>query len=103
MAVAPLVKKKIQIHLMLIFINQHMEKWKGEENSNTSHVNLYLAVPVFTTNTAKNSNTSHVNLYLSFPLRRRNKRGIQIHLMLIFILRAKIGIPQTLLFKYISC
>ena len=114
----------IQIHLMLLFITEHIRGNGLSRYSNTSHVivyhhtsltNIWLSVIqihlmlLFITITGaiwaerRDSNTSHVIVYRKYFFPAHTVRTIQIHLMLLFIC---IGIQAAkcwYLFKYISC
>ena len=62
------ILRKIQIHLMLLFIRGRTGAvWGGMTNSNTSHVIVYLSYGLHFLTSSSNSNTSHVIVYL--PLR----------------------------------
>ena len=90
MSSVPVWERKIliQIHLMLIFITDIQKETTKIADSNTSHVNLYLAIAPPSGTTLSNSNTSHVNLYPSLSTIWIHGTSIQIHLMLIFIRNA---------------
>ena len=96
-----------------------------EDNSNTSHVIIYLWIRLRKPPQRQNSNTSHVIIYPSKECTNKGVNIIQIHLMLLFIDQnitvrmyktniqihlMLLFIPVTgsaekglVLFKYISC
>ena len=114
----------IQIHLMLLFIMAIIFLHSIILNSNTSHVIIYpkerliklkedafkyISCYYLSWNPRtilclmEYSNTSHVIIYLYQSLEASAERGIQIHLMLLFIHACHQNdfLPKS--FKYISC
>ena len=75
----------IQIHLMLLLIQEKKVNALKQKNSNTSHVTINQERAAVEQVTWLNSNTSHVTI--NHPWRAIRNRGIriQIHLMLLLI------------------
>ena len=77
--------KPIQIHLMFLFIIVIMCSVCNDIYSNTSHVLIYHRKVYHALLIKFNSNTSHVLIYPGCADENSESRGIQIHLMFLFI------------------
>ena len=77
--------RKIQIHLMLLFIRQRSRKSAEYPSIQIHLMLLFISSSSCTASARLNSNTSHVIVYLSRTCARGSRKVIQIHLMLLFI------------------